>query len=325
MSLQVNTVFLEHKWSLIPIDGIEGFRVKRISPDSKLDINIGYNRIGDRCLVLELPSSSELVFFNRIKQNLSICYLKEQNYIVIELLVSSFNDLFCDLIVSLYHRVKNFEDIDSCTTELVSSFGKWSEFFNDQTNQLLTDEMIKGIWGELFVLREMLRSTTVGTSVDQILEFWQGPYDRGHDFILADKNLEVKTKDVGAIDITISSEHQLELEFMKPLELLVLSVDLDLQYGENILEVVESIRDEIRLGFGDASLLLTALAQKGLHMRNLDFYPKKYKAINQIVYDCVDENFPKLVVSSLPAALNQVRYRIRTAGLEDFIINQKDY
>lgn len=324
MSLDVNTQLLENKWSSISNDAIEGYRIQRISPESKQGINIGYNQIGERCLVLELPKTSDLVFFNKVRQNLSICYLREQNYIVIELLDSFFNDLFTDLIVSLFQRIKDFDNIDLCTSELVSSFGKWSEFFNDQRNQLLTDEIIKGLWGELFVHRNMLQCGT-GSNVDEILSFWQGPYDRGHDFILIDKNLEVKTKETSFLDISISSEHQLEPEFMKPLELLVLSIELDPIDGENIVELVQSIRAEIRLGLGDTSILLMALAQKGLHMRNLELYTKKYRAVNETIYDCMNERFPKLTVSTLPDALNHIRYRIRTAGLVDFIITEIHY
>ncbi|SMC88472.1 PD-(D/E)XK motif protein [Pedobacter africanus] len=317
----INTSYLEEKWNSISKEDIRGYRIQRISPESKLGINIGLNHRVERCLILELPKDTNLVFFNRERQNLSIYHLREQGYIVIELLDQFFNDLFCDLIVSLYQRIQGIEDVEECSMELVASFNKWSEFLTDQSGRLLSVDDVKGLWGELFILRSLLNDSE-SSLVDETLGAWQGPYDRGHDFVLTDKNIEVKTRDASRIDISISSEYQLEPEFGKNLELLVLNVLVDTILGQSLLELVEDIRESIQIRSGDSSILLKALAQKGLNMRNIESYPGKYLAVSETVYDCMHGDFPKLNRNSIPSAINNLCYNIRTTGLDQFIIRQ---
>lgn len=322
--MEINTRLLEEKWASIDPVNIGGYRIQRISADSRLDIHIGLNHRADRCLVLELPRESGIVFFNRERQNLLIFHLPEHDYIVIELLDPFFNDLFCDLIVSLYHRIHDFDDVEACARELMASFTKWSTFFTAQSSQLLSPEAIKGLWGELFILRELLIGAAPGQT-DQMLESWRGPWDNSHDFVLPGKNLEIKTREASMIDISISSEYQLEPEFEKPLELLVLDVLQDQQPGRSIGNLVSEIRDVVRHGLGDMEILFRALAQKGLNMRNLVNYPQTFTASVKTVYDCTAEGFPKITRGDLGPAIRKVSYTLGTTGLERFILNQTQY
>ncbi|RYF97100.1 MAG: PD-(D/E)XK motif protein [Chitinophagaceae bacterium] len=42
------------------------------------------------------------------------------------------------------------------TNEFIQVFYKWSEFFEDRKNSRLSDEEVKGLYGELFVLKSMV-------------------------------------------------------------------------------------------------------------------------------------------------------------------------
>jgi hypothetical protein len=324
MDMEINSSYLESKWASIDIHGIGAYRFQRLSADSRLEINIGLNHRGDRCLILELPRDNGMVFFNRERQNLSIFHIPEHNYIVIELRDPFFNDLFTDLIVSLYQRIKDIADVDRCARELIGAFNKWSEFFSAQFNTQLSEQTVKGLWGELFLLREFLIESGP-EQTDQVLDCWKGPYDGSHDFIFATKNVEVKTRDEVMIDINISSEFQLEPEFEKQLELAVLNLRADQSEGLSIGQLTEDIRERIRLGFGDIEILLQGLAQKGLHLNNLSSYPQSYLAVSKTVYDCLHPDFPRLHRSALDPALQHVKYTIRTSGLDRFILTQTIY
>lgn len=324
METEINSIYLEAKWASIDARDVSAYRFQRISSESRTEINIGLNERGDRCLILELPKGTEMVFFNRRRQNLSMFHIPDQGYIVIELLDAFFNDVFTDLIVSLYHRIKGIYEVDSCARELASAYAKWSEFFSAQDSRLLSESALKGLWGELFVLKGFLASVKP-IEVDRILESWRGPYDTSHDFVFSERNIEVKTRDAGQPDVRISSEYQLEPEFEKPLELLVLNLVEDQLNGVSISVLVEDIRQILRETLGDSEILLRGLAQKGLHMRNLSDYPRRFTAVNSTVYDCTAEDFPRLHRSALNPALQQVKYNIRTTGLDRFILNQTSY
>jgi hypothetical protein len=322
--MEINTRLLEEKWASIDPSNINGYRIKRISADSIPDIHIGLNHLADRCLVLELPRESDIVFFNRKRQNLSIFHLPDNDYIVIELLDPFFNDLFTDLIVSLYHRIHDFNEVEACARELVSSFNKWSTFFTAQSSQILSPDAVKGLWGELFILEGILSGSSQGQT-DQLLDCWKGPWDNSHDFILPDKNIEVKTREASMVDVRISSEYQLEPEFEKPLELLILDVLPDMPSGRSIGDLIEDIREVVRQQLGDMEILFRALAQKGLNMRNLADYPQTFSPLAKTVYDCMAPNFPKITRSELEPAIRKVSYTLRTSALERFILNQTQY
>lgn len=324
MQSQITSSYLEAKWASIDVDHIKAYRFQRISAESLLEINIGLNQRGDRCLILELPRNNGLVFFNRVRQNLSMFHIPEQDYIVVALLDPFFNDVFTDLIVSLYHQIKHITEVESCARELIGAFTKWSEFFIAKDTPLLSDSALKGLWGELFMLREFLFAGG-GGQTDLILDSWKGPYDLTHDFVFADRNIEIKTREAGHTDISISSEFQLEPEFEKPLELIVLDIQENSGKGQSIAALVEVIRQLIREGLGDSQILLRGLAQKGLHMRNISVYPQSFIPINSTIYDCTADGFPKVSRSDLDPAIHRIKYSIRTNGLDRFILNQIEY
>lgn len=323
--MDMTSGFLETKWNSINTDGIVNFRIIRISADSKSELNLGFNKSGNRCLILELPLNNSVDFQGSAKQNLSIDFFKDLNYIVIQLIDNSYHDLFNDLIISLYHRIKEISDIDFCSKELIKTFYKWSEFFEDTHSNLLSPDVIKGLFGELFIFKNLINKSVSGY-INDVLNTWQGPYDRGHDFILDKKNLEIKTKDSSKIDIRISSEYQLEPEFGKDLELIVVSVEIDSEKGLSLQDIALEIKDVITEKLGDGAIFLKALNQKGITLRNIKAYNYlKFLAVSEISYDCMDENFPKLNISSIPSAINNLKYNIQVTSLNEFIINQVNY
>ena len=73
----------------------------------------------------------------------------------------------------------------------------------------------------------------------------KGPYDKGNDFELENKNLEVKTKSPLGNDVKISSEFQLEVSHGKGLELFVISLLSDFTIGVNINDLILEIKMQV--------------------------------------------------------------------------------
>jgi len=225
----------------------------------------------------------------------------------------------------LYHRIKDISAINESTKEFIQTFYKWSNFFEDKKSDLLPEIVIKGLIGELLVLKTYIHESNQ-SCINEVLNSWRGPYDNVHDFILDKKNIEVKTKDFLKLDIRISSEFQLEKELDKGLDLVVLSVESVLIDGFSIKDIVTEIKDNIFELYGDSSIFLKAISQKGLTMKNLFQYDNyRYKPINQITYDCNSEGFPKLIKSNIPKEINSVNYNLRVSALSEFITSKKDY
>lgn len=322
----MTSIELKQKWSgLSENPATTGFRSLRISADCICELYFGVSKEGKRCLILSLPSNKHLEFKGVQKENLSIEYFREKNLIVLQLSDGDFNDLFDDLILSLYHGIKSISQVDEYSNHFIQAFYRWSDFFEDKKSDLLSEEVIKGIMGELLVLK-LLIAEPDRPEINFLLKAWTGLYDKGNDFELESKNLEVKAKSPSGIDIRISSEFQLEVSPGKGLELFVVSLLSDLTVGIHIRDVIFEIKKLVQEYSGDNTILWKALSQKNITAKNIAQYDRyRFKPVNWISYNCADQNFPKLTKSSIPEEISGLRYLLRTNLLTSFIIEQSDF
>jgi hypothetical protein len=317
---------LKQKWSGLSDNSVtSGFRSLRISADCICELFIGVSKENKRCLILALPESNHLTFKGIQKENLSIEYFLEKNLIVLELIDNDYHDLFDDLILSLYQGIKGISQVDEYSNHFIQAFYRWSEFFEDKKSDSLSEDAIRGLMGELLVLKSLITDPN-RPEVNFILNSWKGPYDKGNDFELEINNLEVKTKSPLGVDVKISSEFQLEVSFGKGLELIVVSLLSDFTGGISIRELIFEIKKLTQESSGDNSILWKALNQKNITSRNVGQYDKyRFKPVNSISYNCAADNFPKLNRSNIPDEISALKYTLRTNLLTPFIIEQRDF
>ncbi|MFT6002418.1 MAG: hypothetical protein ACI95T_001179 [Flavobacteriales bacterium] len=319
----MDTRNIELKWE--GLSNLQGDRAIRITSDCIPDLFIALDENGYRCLLLFLPYDIEIKIRDADKEKLTLTFLKKKNLIIIRLNDNDFIDLFNDLILSLYSKVKKIVDSKSCAKELINAFHKWAAFFEDKSDSRLSNEDIIGLFGELFALNNYLEQDN-NSDVNSILDSWKGPYDTTNDFIFDDKNIEVKTKKDSQLFVKISSEFQLEQEFDKGLELMVVSLKIDLTNGQSIYDLLEKIVKLVRENSGDLSILYHAISQKGLTIDGAkDYNNHRFVVVKTNLYDCSLEDFPKLSVSNIPQELTQLRYRLRITALGGFLLEEKIY
>jgi hypothetical protein len=322
----MTSIELKQKWSgLLENPVTSGFRSLRISAICICELYLGVSKEGKRCLILSLPSSKYLNFNGIQKENLSIEYFREKNLIVLQLTDNDFNDLFDDLILSLYHGIKSISQVDEYSNHFIQAFYRWSEFFEDKNSDLLSEGEIKGIIGEMLVLKLLITDPN-RLEINFLLKAWTGLYDKGNDFELDNKNLEVKTKSPSGIDVRISSEFQLEVSPGKGLELFVVSLLSDFNDGIHIKDLILEIKKLVQESSGDNTILWKALSQKNINAKNMGLYDRyRFKPVKCISYNCADENFPKLNRSNIPEEISGLKYILRTKLLTSFIIEQRDF
>ena len=311
---------LQCKWEIISDYGVtNGYKSIILTPECKSDLYLGINNDANRCLILSLPENHKVNFKAKIKENLSIEFFSETNYIVLKLIDNSFYELFDDLIISMYNRIKEFSHVDDYSKEFIQTFYKWSEFFNDKNSFLLSFEIIKGLFGELFLLQFYIDNLQL--PINDILTSWTGPFDKRHDFTFDQKDIEVKTKIDSKLDITISSEYQLEKNLDKELELIVLSVIEN--EGYSIQFLIKEIKNKIQFKSGDYTLFLKALNLKGIDLKNVSLYSNfLFKPVSQITYNCTSLSFPKIVKSNISKEISKVKYNLRISVLNNFITSE---
>ncbi len=317
---------LKQKWSgLIENPVTSGFRSLRISADCICELYLGVSSEGKRCLILALPGNKRIDFKGVQKENLSIEYFGEINLIVLQLTDIDFSDLFDDLVLSMYHGIKSITQVDEYSNHFIQAFYRWSEFFEDKKSDLLSEEVIKGIMGELLVLKLLITNTNKA-EINFLLKAWTGLYDRGNDFELENINIEVKTKSPSGIDVRISSEFQLEVSPGKGLELFVVSLLSDFTVGIHIRDLILEIKNLVQESSGDNTILWKALSQKNITAKSVGQYDiYRFKPVNWVSYNCAAENFPKLSRSNIPEEISGLKYTLRTNLLASFIIEQRDF
>ena len=107
----MNIKLLESKWVEISKTEItKGFNSLRISAECVADLFVGVDKEMNRSLILSLPINFQFHFTDIVKENLKIQFYPEHHLMVLQLCDNSFYDLFDDLIISLYQRIKNISN-----------------------------------------------------------------------------------------------------------------------------------------------------------------------------------------------------------------------
>ncbi len=183
---------------------------------------------------------------------------------------------------------------------------RWREFFEREPSERPSLESIVGLFGELWHLRQIARSSP------QNLSCWVGPLGARHDFQWGKSALEVKTSlSRTGWFIKISSIDQLVHPENGELYLAALKLELSPNDGETLLNLVEDIKS----AGGDSYTLLNLLAHAG-------FDPNVLELCNDISFRMFDQRFfwvndlfPKITSASfkddaLPSGVLSLAYEI---------------
>ena len=318
-----NNGHIQSIWNTLTHSGQGEFEYQLISQETIPFLNIGYNSIGQRCLILELPRSFDKAFREIEKQNLSLNFFPLEKCLCILLNDDYFNDLFDELILSVYSKIYQISSPEKYSQEFINHFIKWNAFFENKEFGILSPQEVKGLYGELVYLKELLLSPDM--DVDEILRSWKGPYNEVHDFIFDFKDFEVKTVSDTENYVRVSSEFQLECQNGKELFLSVITISNN-DDGKNIKDLINEIRIINYDKCGDNSIFLNALLQKGISIYNMDVYDQfRYKLVNLICYDCNKENFPKLISGKIPKEICKVTYNLQLNLIDSFITFRKEF
>jgi len=310
---------LEIKWKSITHGGLKAYRSLRIDavciPELYLALDIKSNRF----LILQVPQGVQVNCKSLEKEYLTIEWHESTRFILIGLRDNSFSDLFNDLTLSLFNKIKDLSAPNTYTREFINIFHKWAEFFDKDCSALLTEPELKGLFGELVMLRRYLGHMQ-GLTGDQILAAWQGPFNKAQDFFFAGYNAEIKTKEADEVHVTISSEYQLENEPGKGLEFVIVNITQQSD-GITIRDLISDIRSIILAKGGDLSVFARLIARAGLNFSDAGQYDAFIWKISSIaIYNCDSVAFPKITAGQLMTGIEQVRYRLYEEALAPFLI-----
>ena len=315
---------IQQRWRLIDKTGDGPYNSLRISGDCTPDLFIALDIKGARFMMLRVPDSVNIQCKSVEMENLTLAWYKKTRFILIGLLNSNFEDLYNDLVLSLYNRIKDMSDPFGYTEAFISSFHKWAEFFDGNAAVNLSEKEIKGLLGELVVLKNYINNTNDNARLNDILSSWEGPYDRAHDFYFPGTNIEVKTKEADQVAVRIYNEYQLQPESGKAMFLAVIDVKRD-KDGISLNTIITELKTALINRGADVAIFLKALAKAGIRGdMAIQYNDYKWKPLTISFYNCSMSGFPKIISPEIPNSINNVRYNLTVSMLQHFLTQRID-
>lgn len=223
-------------------------------------------------------------------------------------------DLFIGLCDTLIASLANVVDSQVALAVSLAHLKRWKAFLAGRRARFLSEEEVRGLFAELYVLRFLYQQTLPhGVAVDA----WCGVDDAHQDFIFGNTAIEVKSLSGRERNsVRISSEDQLEgLTDNLFLMTVRLSEMLDVENALSLNGLVALIEQELSTS--------EALEQFSEKIAGIGYAPlADYDAPRFLVFATnsyrVTEEFPRLIRSQLPQGLVHVSYDVQLEAIEQF-------
>lgn len=196
----------------------------------------------------------------------------------------------------------------------------WQQLLRRLGPQGLAREGQQGLWGELWVLREVVAPVM---GLCDAVHGWRGPMGADQDFQLSQVCVEVKTSTAASLDrLEISSERQLEVPEDMTLFLVALSLDARPDHGDTLPDMVQALRSEAS-EFGCLRVLDARLELSGYQQEHAASYEDVGYEVRSFVPFQIGEGFPRIVSDDLRTGVGDVHYSISTAASGPFRVNEQ--
>lgn len=229
-------------------------------------------------------------------------------------------DIFDLLVRDLVEAAEQPEDEALGVTRLLARLSDWQQLLRRLSPQGLSDEAQLGIWGELWVLREVL-APVIG--IGDAISSWRGPMGADQDFQMGAVCMEVKTSAAHGLDrIPVASERQLEVPEDVVLVLVGLSLDARIGHGETLGDMIRVVRSAAAEA-GHLSMLDDRLDSSGCGVEDPHLYGETGYSVRSLLPFLVGPGFPRLVSTDLPVGVSDVRYRVSLASCRPHMMSEQ--
>ena len=298
--------------------GLSGRIQRRIIPEGRRNVFLGLEvPSGNRMLILRVSSKSLLGQSTppdsrglTVRTNNSD-HQNGSTEVEIVLTDTQHRDIFDLLVRDLVEAAEQPEEEGAGVARLMARLSNWQQLLHRLSPRGLSSEAQLGIWGELWVLREVL-APAIG--IRDAINAWRGPMGADQDFQMGVVCIEVKTSAAHSLDgIPVASERQLEVPEDVVLVLLGLSVDARIGHGETLGDMVRVVRSSAAEA-GCLSMLDDRLEGGGCGAGDVQLHGDMGYSVRSSAPFLVGPDFPKLVSTDLLVGVSDVRYRISLAS-----------
>lgn len=245
-----------------------------------------------------------------------------KNILIFKLLNFEHKDIFAVLCEDLIASISEENNEKRIIREVLNRFEKWKSLFNKIGLQGLKPEEQRGLFGELYFLRKLLRITN---NLLPIVNTWTGSEKQIRDFQSGSWAVEVKTTHGNNHQkVQISSERQLDTTNLENLFLFHISLEQQQNSGETLNDIVDSVIEILR---GEI-IALNKFKSKLYEVGYFDFQRNLYETIGYHIrkdeFYKVEKDFPRIEENDLRIGVGDIKYSIILSQCAPFSIGESE-
>lgn len=304
--------------------GREGRFKRRIRPESRLDLFVAVAKPTNNRMLVMLVSEASLDGVDELptSQGVEARIARPGDdgrdaALELVLIDARYADIFAALVDDLAGAVVAERDEATAVAVFVGRLRRWQRFLEEGGLRGLSPEQQRGLYAELWLLREHLLPTLGPAAA---VAGWTGPSHASHDFQLGACALEVKATAAKQHQVLrIVSERQLDDTGVDELFLFHLSLDVHQNSGESLPTLVADVRERVRPTVA-APVFDDRILEAGYLDAHAHVYADSGYTIREENFYRVGEGFPRIVERDLPAGIGDVRYSVGAAECKHFSV-----
>lgn len=309
-------------WADIETPG-KDYNVRKIPETKSIPLYWGRDHVGQCLFIIELSGDQAELFKRQhvrvhgIKSELRFSDVSNSQRMIITLERHVDQDLFFAMCQTLVAALREVTDSATGLSTALNQIKRWKAFMAGKKRGILSLEEIRGLFGELTFLRQLLERVS---ELDTVTA-WEGPEAVQQDFVLGNMAIEIKTLSGRERNVIhISSEDQLDSLndrlFLKVFRLVEMpESDRAVSLNGLVRKIANTLSD-----YSALELYYDKLAVAG-YVELQEYDNPKFVVSEEHIY-CVDEEFPKLIRSEIPSGVSCVRYVIDIESIKKFLVRK---
>jgi len=196
-----------------------------------------------------------------------------------------------------------------------NTLARWKAFFSFSGDVAMSQEKQQGLFGELLLLSELIKSQGVSAVYG-----WMGPNFETHDFYINSNAIEVKTTSAKAPYFAhINSEFQLDdKDISGSLLLMFYALRSSNADGENLPEIIYRILTMLKDNANALSEFQNKLWKYGYLANHQELYQFRF-TLRQATLYYISTGFPRVTKKDLPNGIGAITYMLSLSSCNQYV------
>lgn len=322
----------ERDWDQLEADRhAHGSTVRRVDPHSVHDIFIAVRHPDNaRMLTLTVGADTAAEVLRRIRElpctrGLEMQFTRLNSHsgqFCVVLTDPGLREVFNPLATDIAATVEAEPSTAGAVLAAVGRFEHWRQMLQSVADSGLSHDSRRGLFGELYVLREHLLPALHDADA---VRSWTGPTGAHQDFQFRHAAIEVKTS-TGKEPQTLVVTSERELDDTGTVYLILAHLSLDERRGgsgESLNAMVDSVLGSVS-DVAAREFIRGMLVRAGYMQQQRDLYNEPRYTIRREQFWRVAGGFPRITEADLRPGVGDCEYRISTVGLDQYALTAQE-